>query len=599
MKFLSVCSGIEAASVAWAPLGWKAWAFSEIEPFPCSVLAHYYPDTPNLGDMTKFKDWPDATLDVLCGGTPCQSFSVAGLRKGLDDPRGNLMLTFGAIAGKYQPRWLVWENVPGVLSTNNGKDFASFLDMLEELGYIIDCDILDAQFHGVPQRRRRVFVCGQHRDDLLSQMTDSSALTIAQCWQEILHGILVSACQEYENEQQNLDLAYLSKDGVMRRMKLFGLLGDQSSFRMLQMNLVESFLRFQADQRKSDAVRGENGKELTQGDLLTDFQEEVLSTLTEQSLSNALEESYEVMKSFITLTEIKTITPAQIFMCSKAVLNIAKLIQLLNQSSPCFWSAASSSLISIKEYTNYARYTTSDIFGDVERVSAWRDFIKQAESTSDAIGNIGVENFGEVFPISESLRGNPAPSRETGKEITDNAGFSTGTCSGKQTFGTLMANCGTKQWLGNQEALSGDYHVFALAGNTIGRQPENGGNGTGMGIGSESDPAYTLQASHSHAVAFGVGESPDVGHCLRAGASKADKHESTTYIKQAMKVRRLTPTECERLQGFPDDYTLVPYRNKPAADGPRYKALGNSWAVPVVRWIGERIEAVDTIWRAA
>ncbi|MGY6271052.1 DNA cytosine methyltransferase [Achromobacter denitrificans] len=160
MRFLSVCSGIEAASVAWNPLGWKAVAFSEIEPFPCAVLAHHYPDTPNWGDMTKYKEWPDVAIDLLCGGTPCQSFSVAGLRKGLDDPRGNLMLTFGAIAAKYRPKWLVWENVPGVLSSNKGRDFGAFLGMLGQLGYGFAYRVLDAQFFGVPQRRRRVFVVG-------------------------------------------------------------------------------------------------------------------------------------------------------------------------------------------------------------------------------------------------------------------------------------------------------------------------------------------------------------------------------------------------------------------------------------------------------
>jgi DNA (cytosine-5)-methyltransferase 1 len=166
-RYLSVCSGIEAASVAWSPLGWKPWAFSEIDKFPSAVLAHHYPHTPNLGDMTAYKDWPDASLDVLCGGTPCQSFSNAGLRAGLDDPRGQLMLTFGAIAAKYRPRWLVWENVPGVLSSNGGRDFGSFLGLLGFLGYGFAYRVLDAQFvrvdgHGraVPQRRNRVFVVG-------------------------------------------------------------------------------------------------------------------------------------------------------------------------------------------------------------------------------------------------------------------------------------------------------------------------------------------------------------------------------------------------------------------------------------------------------
>ena len=160
MIFGSVCSGIEAASVAWNPLGWRAAWFSEIESFPCSVLAHHYPDTPNRGDMTRFEEWPDGPIDLLCGGTPCQSFSVAGLRKGLDDPRGNLMLTFGAVARKFRPRWLVWENVPGVLSSNGGRDFGAFLGMLGQLGYGFGYRVLDAQHFGVPQRRRRVFVVG-------------------------------------------------------------------------------------------------------------------------------------------------------------------------------------------------------------------------------------------------------------------------------------------------------------------------------------------------------------------------------------------------------------------------------------------------------
>jgi DNA (cytosine-5)-methyltransferase 1 len=167
VRYLSVCSGIEAATQAWHPLGWKPVAFSEIEAFPSAVLAHHYPDVPNRGDMTKFQDWPDDTVDLLCGGTPCQSFSVAGLRQGLADPRGNLMLTFGAIAGRYRPRWLVWENVPGVLSSNGGRDFAAFLGLLGELGYGWAYRVLDAQHvrtrrfpFAVPQRRRRVFVVG-------------------------------------------------------------------------------------------------------------------------------------------------------------------------------------------------------------------------------------------------------------------------------------------------------------------------------------------------------------------------------------------------------------------------------------------------------
>ena len=152
-RFGSVCSGIEAVSVAWKPLGWEADFYAEIEPFPAAVIAHHHPEAPNLGDMTKFKDWPDAALDVLVGGTPCQSFSVAGLRKGLADPRGNLALVYLAIADRYRPRWLVWENVSGVLSSSGGRDFGAFLGGLGQLGYGWAYRVLDAQHFGVAQRQ--------------------------------------------------------------------------------------------------------------------------------------------------------------------------------------------------------------------------------------------------------------------------------------------------------------------------------------------------------------------------------------------------------------------------------------------------------------
>lgn len=165
MKYLSVCSGIEAATVAWDHMGWSPLAFSEIEKYPSEVLAHHYPNVPNVGDMTKYKDWSlDGTVDLLVGGTPCQAFSVAGLRKGLEDPRGNLALVYCGILDHYKPKWFVWENVPGVLSSNDGRDFGSFLGALAELGYGFAYRVFDAQYFGVAQRRRRVFVVGHLGD---------------------------------------------------------------------------------------------------------------------------------------------------------------------------------------------------------------------------------------------------------------------------------------------------------------------------------------------------------------------------------------------------------------------------------------------------
>jgi len=167
MRYLSVCSGIEAASVAWHDFGWTPVGFSEIEKFPSQVLAKRFPDVKNYGDMTRYKEWDidGDSVDLLVGGTPCQAFSVAGLRKGLEDPRGNLSLVFVGMVEHFKPEWVVWENVPGVLSSNGGRDFGSILGAFSELGYGFAYRVLDAQYFGVPQRRRRVFVVAHSSGD--------------------------------------------------------------------------------------------------------------------------------------------------------------------------------------------------------------------------------------------------------------------------------------------------------------------------------------------------------------------------------------------------------------------------------------------------
>jgi DNA (cytosine-5)-methyltransferase 1 len=158
VNYVSVCSGIEAATVAWHSLGWNPLLFAEVAPFPSAVLAHRYPKVRNVGDLTLVPTVPNCHL--LVGGTPCQDFSVAGLRAGLSGARGNLALEFFRLADRLRPRWILWENVPGVLSSNGGRDFGAILGALGYLGYGFAYRVLDAQFFGVPQRRRRVFVVG-------------------------------------------------------------------------------------------------------------------------------------------------------------------------------------------------------------------------------------------------------------------------------------------------------------------------------------------------------------------------------------------------------------------------------------------------------
>jgi len=531
MKYGSVCSGIEAATQAWHHMGWKPSFFSEIDAFPCAVLQHHYPKVPLHGDFTTIQDGDYEPINLLVGGTPCQSFSVAGRRKGLDDPRGNLMLGYLAVAKRLKPEWIVWENVPGALSTNGGDDFASFLDGLEELGYIVDVDILDAQFFGVAQRRRRIFVCGQHRDFLLNQMTDSSALTIAQCITEILHSILVNQFPEFAKEAGNSDWPHLSEDGRQRRMKLFGLHGASESFGMFQSNLAAANQRCRQEASIWADRAGEYAVGCTAEDLLMVLRLEALSLPTDESLKKGLGDLFAVMKLSTTLTATKITTNQEISLFSVA-LSIAKLIAHLNPSCPTWWSAASSSLTLLQDFTSYARQASSGLFAEPEWFHSGANLITEANAVCFALGHIGVESFGgKIFSIPESLSGNPAPSREAQQEVTGTLSSRTSGGGGLGTdfecAGGLQPVAATIQTTCNDYTRADDFNMV-VHGTPINTQMALRGPTTsnssreGLGLGQEGDPAFTLQAAHSHAVQSG------------------------------MAVRRLTPIECERLQGFPE-----------------------------------------------
>jgi DNA (cytosine-5)-methyltransferase 1 len=410
MIFGSLFSGIEAASVAWNPLGWRCAWTAEIDPFASAVLAHRYPDVPNRGDVNRIDADAVEPVDLIVFGSPCQSFSVAGKRLGLDDPHGNMALVGLRVVGRIRPRWVVWENVPGVLSSDGGRDFGAFLGLLGELGYGFSYRILDAQFAGVPQRRRRVFVVGYLGD-----------------WRP-------AASVLFEPES-------LRGDSPPRR-------------------------------------------EAGQG--------------------------------------------------------IARCIAT---------------------GTNSQRY--------------------DGES----------ENF-----IAKSI---PARSQLAHREDSDTLIAFSAKDHGADHSGiapTLRAGTHDKS-----HANAGVIPAIAFA-------HQQGGS---MDLHMASDCALTLQVNQGQAVTHslradgfdasedGTGRGtpliPAIAQPLRSNYRNNSNPgtEAAMHIQQGMSVRRLTPVECERLQGFFDGWTDVPYRGKPAADGPRYRAIGNSMAVPVVRWLGERIAAFE------
>jgi DNA (cytosine-5)-methyltransferase 1 len=348
MIYGSVCSGIEAATAGWHHLGWSPSFFSEIEPFPRAVLTHHYPTTPLHGDFTTITAGQYQPIDLLVGGTPCQAFSVAGLRKGLDDPRGNLTLAFLGLIDRLRPKWVVWENVPGVLSIDGGKTFGTFLGGLGEMGYGFAYRVLDAQWFGVAQRRRRVFVVG-----------------------------------------------------------------------------------YAGDWRPPAAVLFER----------------------------------------------------------------------------------------------------------------------------------------------DSLHGHPAPRRKKAERVASSIS------TGHPFSGTRNERVECDAFVYPSTARMVAFGEYEMDGTASAIKARDYKDATDLVF--SNDPAATICANEA-----------------KTYTNEGSVFSLRNVIGNHTSVRRLTPVECERLQGFPDNFTRIPWRNKPAAecpDGPRYKALGNSMAVPVMRWIGQRIQQFEEL----
>ena len=397
MRYGSVCSGIEAASVAWEPLGFAPAWFSEIAPFPSKFLATRYPHVPNHGSLVGLADrlaGDDRRIDLLVGGTPCQSFSIAGLRGGLADERGNLTLEFARLAAALRPQWLLWENVPGVLSSDGGRAFASLLRGLRHVGYGCAWRVLDAQFFGLAQRRDRVFLVGH-----LGTAAPAGAVLF-------------------------------EPEGV----------------------------------RRNPPTRGKTG-------------EDVAGTLGGGSGS----------RGWCSDTDRATYIP-----------EVARCL------------TTSATRLDSETETETETFVTAS-FDETQVTSPGN------RSSCDP-ATAALTKSGRPPSIAFNARQDPV--------------FSEDTTGALDTDGSSQAVCVTG----------------------------------------------------------------DVTHALRsvgADASEDGTGRGTPIVNVTTRVRRLTPRECERLQGFPDDATAIPG----AKDSPRYAALGNSMAVPVMRWLGKRIALVDSLLR--
>ena len=442
--FGSVCSGIEAASIAWEPLGWKAAWFSEIEPFPCALLNYWWPNTENLGDMTMIKDrilsGEIVAPDVFTGGTPCQAFSIAGSRKSLTDERGNLSVEFIKIADAIdevrqerneQPVVIVWENVPGVYSTSDNA-FGCFLAALagcdtpintRGIGWTnaglvagpkrtVAWRTLDAQYFGLAQRRKRVFV-------------------------------VASACEGFDPAAVLFESEGLRRDHPPRRKA----------------------------------------------------REETAGTLASRSDGGGFPGTDEACRGYI---------------------------------QP----------VTLKPFNKQGIGIYSD--DDIGSTLAARDYKGAADL------------------IIQSIHGTQDPN------ININHAHTLGRNNGQENV-----------------------IAIPIHGKSTRHAGQSGkGSGNGFGIGKDGDPSPTITASDKHAVGTLCSHSFIGGMGGKVDAATSGHIQVT----ESMAIRRLMPVECERLQGFPDKHTDIPWRGKKSSDAVRYKAIGNSWAVPVAAWIARRIQ---------
>lgn len=393
MRYLSLFSGIEAASVAWKGLGWHLVAFSEIEPFPCAVLKHHYPDVPNLGDITRINGYKyHGAVDLVVGGSPCQNFSIANReRQGIDGERSGLVREFIRLLSEVRPQWFIWENVPGALSTNGGRDFGQILREMDQCGYGLAWRILDAQFLGVPQRRRRVFIVGYFGD-----------------WRP-------PATVLFESEGLRRDI---EADQKKRQ-------GNSQSF---------------------ERGTGESGAT------------NKTATLTARNARGSYDDN----------------------MASGNMCIPVYCPPIVRQAITCKYAKGTSGPAGDEHHNLIVQ--NSKVVGTLK---------------SDGTGSLNASSFTNEldFAILSSQQGRASMSGHVCPSLTEAAGTS-----------------------GNNQPV---------------------------------------------------------------------------LFQKGLRVRKLTVTECERLMGFPDGYTNIAYREKPASDSVRYKALGNSMVTNVMRWLGERINSID------
>ncbi|MFZ3132851.1 MAG: DNA (cytosine-5-)-methyltransferase [Desulfosporosinus sp.] len=686
------------------------WA-SEIEPFPIKVSQKHFPDMKHLGDVTKINGAEVEPVDIISFGSPCQSVSVAGKRKGLtvtckscghvstgevlfncplcdeETDVATSALFFEAIRiieemqvatnGKY-PKALVFENVPGLLSSGKGKDFLAVLDNLQDMGFILDPNVLDAQYMGVPQRRRRVFIACLSVDIIRQMRTPISLSIISQLLIEILLCILNGQLNLSEGGAKNSiwKEKRFAEDGLLKRMKLFSIV-EKRDFEKLLTNWTEICLTH----LKEQSYLENHLKELSTT-IKTDIVKSEFPTVTEleklfgntsRLWKKLLDDLYYSENSSIISIAKKGTMSQIIYGCANLLENTALLTDLLKSYCPISYETELFILTARKECTSYARQANSEIFTDVGWIQRWNNYIEWVSNCAEQLERYSSgECAREIFSECESVSGNPAESGKAREEVA--AGVGDGVDASVAPM--LRAEVHNHPpCVVAEEELTVDF------GRTADRIRINANKSVTITSGGGGDGAKT--GLYLLPIAYGPGGSNEVSHTIRAQASRADNPDSTTYIVEPLafngrqdpisgnitgvldachpqaqcvaypdpantllakanlsyrgdvdtvvtspyvagldcrngkengdlcgtlqakpnggfgyncthpvrigyRVRRLTPTECLRLQGLPDNWLDI----EGASDSAKYKAIGNGMAKPCTDFIFSQIVRV-------
>ena len=554
MKLGSLFDGIAGFPLAASRLGiTSVWA-SEIDKSAIAVTKKHFPDMIHLGDITKINGAAIEPVDIIAFGAPCQDWSVAGKRAGIEGARSGLFFEAVRIISEMQaatcseyPKFLVFENVPGLLSANKGADIQIVLDSLQGLGFVVDMNVLDAQHMGVPQRRKRVFIVCVSVGFILTQRTTLSANTIGQLLTKILLDILRVHSLVSENAQKNLDCLDRLRDGLQKKMSLFGIttLGNLLT---LQSTWEEIIQKHQGEQKNLDYPSKGLVTMNTVGDIplsasptRTADENQFLST--SKLWRRIWEEVLWGQSLSITSTATSETTNFGIYTCALINLHMVKHIVPLKNCCPNLSEMVLSTLTVMKECINYAKQARRSLSKELEWVERWDNYIHTASDCVEQIErNFRGQSAPEILFECESNAGDFTESRSAWKEVAASVGdgvestrtdYLTGWDSqekrvftdegisptlaeadgggGRTCCGYILSKSPvvTAKWAKGSGGPSGDecqnlvvvknaVTAYALQGNMIGRQDKNGPQGDGI----NEDISFTLNTTDRHAVAY-------------------------------------------------------------------------------------------------